>query len=515
LRPWAFPALAAVVGFFLGAGPASGQEKIDNSALIPKLLPDDQVQMEDNAPDWVKSLIMAEVHLETATPDGTFAAATQVLDHYAEMGVNGLWIDPIYDRSPGINGYGNLGPQTIYAKLSGTSDVDGSFQAAKTFVDEAHRRNIRIFFDIIVWGTTANSPLVTDHPEFYEKKNGDFVKVWGGYAWDWKSPELKSWFKDAAVNLIDKTGADGFRVDLAPDASGYFFKEVRDALYAEGKKIVVISEIGSARRDVFDFEQVGVNGWPERPDYAHPEHQKEQKKQYGTHSEYLLNHNIVDVIHSGAGIGDWQLQQQDQGANFRFYTSNLLDHDDPGPFAKGDRVRFAYSTLFAPFLPIWYIGEEWNNPRQMLPQVPGGVMYFNTIDWSQLDRNADFYEDTKKYIQIRRSHPDIFENFPTHTRDANIAKLDTTIDGAPNPLQAYARFAGGRAILIVPNNSNAGAQFKVNPDYDKLGLDATAPYKITDLMTGQTVSTDPQSIDDKSFTVSIDAGHLGIYLLDR
>lgn len=503
-------------GLFALLGPSRAQTPIDNAALLPKWLPDDQVRMEGTTPDWVKTLIMAEVRLETATPEGTFAAATRVLDHYAEMGVNGLWIDPIYDRrGPQKNGYNNMGPTSIYPALSGTADPDASLQAAKGFVDQAHRRNIRIFFDIIVWGTRMDSPLVASHPEFYARKNGDYIKVWGGYAFDWQSAPLKRWFSDAASRLIEKTGADGFRVDLAPDTSGYYFKEVRDALHAAGHKIIVISEIASSRRDVFDFEQVGVSGWTERSDYAHPEKLKEQKERFGPHSEAFFRNNIVDAIRTGYGIGEAALQQQGHGGDFRFYTFNLLDHDDHLPFAAGSRVRFAYSSIFAPFLPLWWIGEEWNNPA--LEARTAGVMYFNSINWNQLAVNRAFYEDTKRYIRIRRSYPEIFQCFPPSARDANITRLDTTRAGVPNPLQAYARFAGGRAILVVPNNeSQGGAAIRVNPDYPACGLDPSLRYTITDLMTGQAIATTAgQASPDPGFTVNIAPGNLGIYLLDR
>ena len=497
-------------------GQAQLPSQLDNSALIPKIAPDAEVKLEGTAPEWVKSLVMAEVRLETATAQGTLTAATKVLDHYAEMGVNGLWITPIYDRAnPGQNGYTNSGPQAFFPALTGTADTDGSLGELKKFVDEAHRRNIRILFDIIVWGTRTDSPLVSTHPEFYTKKGGNFVEVWGGYAFDWTSADLKNWFEGEAVKLIERTGADGFRVDLAPDTSGYFFKEIRDALYAEGRKIVIMSEINNPRRDTFDFEETSVTGWTERPNYAHPDKHKEQKQRFGTHNEYLFHDNIVDVVRSGRGIGDVNMQQAGTGGTLRFYTSNLLNHDDPAPFAAGNRVRFAYATLFAPFLPIWWIGEEWNNPKALL-SPGGGVMYFNRIDWNQLPPNQTFYEDVKKYIRIRRSYPAIFEQFPESARDANITKLASTRNGVANPLQAYARFAGGKAVLIVPNYQNEKAEFEVRPDDTALGLGPLRTDHVTDLMTGEVIPIQTGvREDDRTFTRVIDRDRLGIYLLDN
>ncbi len=143
-------------------------------------------------------------------------------------------------------------------------------------------------------------------------------------------------------------------------------------------------------------------------------------------------------------------------------------------------------------------------------------MYFNTIDWTQLRANQKFYEDVKKYLQIRRSYPEIFQFFPDSTRNANIAKLDTTQDGAPNNLQAYARFAGGKAILIVPNyGSKSSARFLVKPDCAALGIDPAGIYQITNLMSGELVTAQSgPALSDDGFTAEVEPDHLGIYLLD-
>ena len=159
--------------------------KINNSALIPPILPDDQVELitaeaggKAMTPDWVKTLIMQEIHIETATPAGTVEAAVEVLDHYAEMGVNGIWVTPIYEKGPGGNGYGNTGPHRVEPALTGTDDQEKCWQAVKTFVDEAHRRNIRVLLDVITWGTMKNAPLTREHPDWYDGT------AWGNVAFN-------------------------------------------------------------------------------------------------------------------------------------------------------------------------------------------------------------------------------------------------------------------------------------------------------------------------------------------
>ena len=117
----------------------AGAEGIDNAPLTPKWVPDSEVELisagrqplcggglcrllwpgaklaqwllglslpasgmgEATTPAWAKELIMMEFRIEAATPEGTFQAGVKVLGHIAEMGVNGIWCPPFYEKGPG------------------------------------------------------------------------------------------------------------------------------------------------------------------------------------------------------------------------------------------------------------------------------------------------------------------------------------------------------------------------------------------------------------------------------
>ncbi len=490
---------------------------IDNSDLLPPLRNDRGVEMEGLSPDWVKTLIMTELRIETATPQGTFAAAVKVLDHYAETGVNGLWIGPIYERPAGANGYGNFGPDTVDPALTGETDLKKSYRVIKRFVDAAHDRNIRVIFDIVAWGVTESAPFFKERPEFFiRQSDGGFRQAWGGYLFDWKNPEFREWFNAAAVRFIEETGADGFRVDLAPDTSGYHFKEIRDELHRRGRKILIMSEMPSEPNGTFDFAQLGVNGWTEPPIYSPKEKLEEQKQRFGSmhDSSFVFRKNIVDAIRTGTGIGRPDLQQKGQGGLFRFYAASPLYHDGHAPFVKGSRVRFGYLALL-PFIPVWWIGEEWNNPREFLERR--GAMYYNRINWDakKEPQNAAFFEDVKRILRVRRSCPDIFEHFSEPLRDANLCKVVSFRDGRPNPLQAYMRWSDDRAVLVVPNHQSVApaSSFSVELPWDQWRGKGSS-FTVTDLMSGDAIAEGLRAELD-SFQVELAAEHLGIYLLER
>ena len=452
---------------------------IDNRDLMPKILPDSEVEMIGFSPAWIKDLIMAQFRIETATPEGTFAAATKVLDHYQEMGVNCLWINPIYQRDEGDrilsgnNGYGSFGPEIIDNQLSGTDDSAEAFCRVREFVKEAHARHIRVLFDVVVWGVAKNAPIVRQCPEFFLKDDGEYTQVWGGYGYRYDSPAWREWYINACVNFILKTGADGFRIDLEPFVTGYdIFKEIRRRLYAVGRKVLLLAEGTNRRLETYDLEQVGVG-------YYYEEEMKLARN-------YFMDHPLVDHVRSGIGIGDAELMREGTPGRFQFYTINLCDHDTPDSLVQGDRLRFGYQGVFSPFIPLWYIGEEWHNPLQL--DYSCGPIFYNRIDWSKMDvpENRKFYETVKQYIRIRRSYPDIFTYFSQDHRDSNICVVP--VEG--EPLQAYARFANDHAIMVLPNSSEAdAANLKATIPYAEMGLSDTDTYVFRDLMTEEVIAT--------------------------
>ena len=493
--PFLFPGL-----FLYGAG-------IDNSSLLPAYKPDSEVRMERRAdgtsesPDWVKSLILAEVRIDSASSDGTVKGLIPVLDHLAEAGVNGIWLTPPLN---GGNGYGNFGIHTISPFLTGEKTRERQWQVLKTFVDEAHKRNIRVFFDVVNWGVTKHeggSPLRKEKSEWL----GDYYAPYAGWLFNWKNKELNEWFAARLVEWILKTGVDGFRCDCAPFYSGYEpFRAAKERLRRMGRKILLIAEHGSSRKNVFDFDQVS---------FCYKNEKGNQRVRWFT--DLYLKTNIVDMIRSGEELRMRDDYDREPGRE-RFYTLMLSCHDSPHYIVNGSPVAIGYQAIFAPFIPLWYIGEEWNNPprffvdhywkRDKHPIPETWRLYRNVIDWGAKEKNREFFEQVKKMIRIRRSNPDIFEYFPDDHRQSNICKVTTDQNGL---LQAYARYRNGRAVLIVPNSSKSGKTIRVSIPFEESGLRRGERYTVTDLMAGKVLRNGNMT----DFSAEIAAGGLGVFLV--
>ncbi|MHB1452620.1 MAG: alpha-amylase family glycosyl hydrolase [Saccharofermentanales bacterium] len=467
---------------------------LDNSDVMPLYVDDQDVALEDSgdgimSPDWVKTLFIAEITVARCTEEGTFDSAVAVLDHYQEMGVNGLWLTPIFDSSQNTGGhYGNYGIYTISPTLTGTTDYTLGFQELKDFVDAAHARNIRIFLDVVTWGVITDAPLYNEHPDWFKG-----ASYWGGWDYDWTNADLKEWFISQMVWLATDIGVDGFRADLEPGVTGYdVYQEIRDRALAAGQKIAVYSESTNERLGgAFDFDEHSVNG----------------DDMWNIDELFTQRYNIVDTVKTGVGIGTTFLQLTDESAKSRFYSFLVSCHDQPYTI-EGDLVKFGYQAIFSPFIPIFFMGEEFNNP--MTVDV---TTFLNPLQLDMLDQieNRNFFEEVKQLIRVRRLYSDIFEYFPQQLRDSNICKMEIV---GLETLQGYARFDDEQAVLIVPNNNvHTEGPFTVRVPYSELGFE-DGNYKITDIITGEIIAAG-NFITLYDFQANVAQNRIGLYVLSK
>lgn len=443
---------------------------IHNGDVMPRYRADADVYLDDGfSPDWVKDLIVTEVRLDTATPEGTIAAAYRLLDHYQEMGVNALWLTPVYDKGETGNGYGSLGPHTIAPSLTGTTDYAEGWKVLRDFVTEAHRKNIRIFLDAVTWGTVHESPLLKEHPDFYAD-----AEIWGGRRFQFVDTPWQKWYFDQMMFLVLEVGVDGFRCDCEPSYTGYpLFKAVREHCLEMGRKIAIFSEDQNERLDTYDFEQFGVMQtlyeWGVDKQVVNPR------------NHYLTVYNLVDSVKSGQGIGSRFSQIHGKGGTYRFYSYNTCCHDNGKTTVDDNLLAIGYQAILAPFIPVMWMGDEIMRISHNGPNC----LYFQAPDWSLLEQaeNRRFYETVKRYIRIRRLYPQIFSYFPPNHRESNICKV-----AADGGLQAYARYAGGQGVLVVPNDTGDPAVITAEIPFADMGFDPRAAGVCTDLLTGRPIT---------------------------
>lgn len=457
---------------------------INNSDLLPAYYTTTANDVDsDNVPNWTDDLIIGEVNLRTATNEGTIQAATKVLDHYAEMGVNGVWITPVFDGGASGNGYGNLGIDTIDPSLTGTENYAEGWAVLKTFIDEAHSRNIRVILDVVFRGVQKDSPLYGAHQNWFTEDT-----QYGNYRFLWEDTSVNSgiadWYVKNIVAIAQNTGCDGFRYDMMPSTVSKcnipVEKNIVDALHNAGCYLFIMSESANNRNGLYATETVSIKEALSYEYYRNP------------YDLFLGTYDIADFIKSGSTA------LNGAGA-YKYCTYSLANHDFKTTAVNGSRIAVGYQAIFSPFIPVMFLGEEWNNPHNSTNQYDR-ALYYNKIDWSALnnDKNRAFYEDVKMMIRIRRTYSDLFNINAAQFKDSNICKLTTSGAG----VSAYARYAGNRAAIIVPNNTEITASVNITVSLADLGLNSYNSFTVTDVETGSVIASGTAS-DVEKLTVPV------------
>lgn len=483
---------AAAGSIYAVSASAQSSDYINNSDVMPKWVDvtDPSIIVDESgSPSWLKDLVIVHVAVNKKSPDGTLMGLLPILDHYAETGINGIWLSPLgkHDNNP----YLNEGWHTIDSDYTGTEDFDESLKVLKRFSDECHKRNIRLFLDFTSWGLSPKTDLLESHPDFFTGQTAEQ----GALILAWDNPDLIEFYVNTVVKICTAANIDGVRYDVEPRHSGYVPAEmIKSRLYEMGRKMAFISELGNDRVGSYDLEQWGVNP----PDFSTTL----------PFRGFIEKYNIVDAIKTGSILGTDTDVANGEGGRNHYYTIQLTCHDSYNYAVRGNRIMMGYTALFTPFVPLWEIGEEFNNPFT----VPGYTLFTNPTDFSYKDINRDFYEDVKKLFRIRWKYDDIFaNNTESCIKDANICKA--IADGAEE-VQPYARYAGNKAIVIVPNmSSSKSTKFTVYTPFEDTNLTGYKSYVITDLLTDKVIAKGAPS-KTAEFKVEIPYEYQGVYLIE-
>ena len=138
--------------------------------------------------EWARGAVFYEIFVRSfADSDGDgigdFNGLTSKLDYLRnDLGVDGIWLMPVFE-SPSYHGYDTTDYEAI-EKDYGTS-VD-----FHRFLDEAHKRNIRVILDFVMNHSSSEHPWFIDsasstnsaHRDWYvwSATNPGWTQPWGG-----------------------------------------------------------------------------------------------------------------------------------------------------------------------------------------------------------------------------------------------------------------------------------------------------------------------------------------------
>jgi len=107
-------------------------------------------------PLWYKDAVIYQAHVRAfldSTNDGAgdFPGLTQKLEYLQGLGINCLWIQPFYPSPLRDDGYDIAGYENIHPSYGSLEDFD-------RFIEEAHRRGIRVITELVINHTSDQHP---------------------------------------------------------------------------------------------------------------------------------------------------------------------------------------------------------------------------------------------------------------------------------------------------------------------------------------------------------------------
>ena len=200
---------------------------------------------------------------------GDLNGITEHLDYLQDLGVDVIWLSPVYQSPNDDNGYDISDYQAIMSDFGTMEDYD-------RMLSEAHKRGIKIVMDLVVnhtsdehqWFVESKKSKENQYRDYYIWKEGKNCKepnnwggCFGGSAWEYdketdmyflhcfskKQPDLNWENQKVRKEVFDmmswwcEKGIDGFRMDVISMISkdpAFPDGEVRNGLYGDNGPFV-------------------------------------------------------------------------------------------------------------------------------------------------------------------------------------------------------------------------------------------------------------------------------------
>jgi maltooligosyltrehalose trehalohydrolase len=330
---------------------------------------------------WQETALI-ETHVGTFTPEGSYRAMIEKLDHLARSGITALELMPLADfagkRGWGYDGVLWYAPDSAY----------GRPEDLKTLIDEAHLRGLMVFLDVVYnhFGPEGNY-LGRYAPNFFTEAH----TPWGS-AIDYRVPQVRAFAIGNALGWLRDYRFDGLRLDavntiveageipILHDLSAAVGKLAAES----GRHIHLVLENGDNRASLLDPAQEPARGkyrgqWND--DYHHVWHVMLTGEARGYYGDYqrsprgdLARALSSGFVYQGEAAAFWggKLRGEPSGAlPPSAFVNFLQNHDQIGNRALGDRLESIADpraieaalavTLLAPMTPMLFMGEEWGS----------------------------------------------------------------------------------------------------------------------------------------------------------
>lgn len=349
----------------------------------------DPLRFEWRHPDWAgrpwETAVICELHVGTATPEGTFDGLRRRLAHFADTGITAIELMPIAQFS-GRRGWGYDG-----TLLFAPHDAYGAPDDLKRLVDDAHGAGLMVLLDVVYnhFGPDGNYIASYASP-FYHR---DRRTPWGP-AIDFGVAEVREFYVHNTLYWLHEYRLDGLRFDavnqIVDMAGQHILDEIaeraRDRFRGRHVHLVLENDRNEAarlRRDDTGLPRRYTAQWND--DFHHAAHVALTGERDGYYVDYpdetaalarALTEGFVYQGEASSYRGGAARGEPSAALASTAFVDFIQNHDQIGNRAKGERltslcdakaVRAALAlVLLSPAVPLLFQGDEWGETRPFL-----------------------------------------------------------------------------------------------------------------------------------------------------
>lgn len=387
--------------------------------------------------------VIYELNIGSYTQDGTLQAAQAKLPELKSLGVDIVWLMPIYPRGGGINSpYAATDFKAVNPSYGTVADLSN-------YVAAAHALGMQVWLDWVPNHTATNATWVTTHPEYYSTKNGQMVHPnnYGDvYELNYNNQRLVDAMNDCLKYWIDQANVDGYRCDYvsSPTIPASYWQNTIAMLknYKPGKEITMLAEADFSDRYNARLRSIGFNYY-----YAWNFQESSLQNGFGSSDNgTTLKNYAQNFVNSARNIGSCPmvyLTSHDQNHNYPKHT--LADK-------YGDnRYLLTVLTYTLYGMPMIFNGEE-----------TGGEQDLNYFDDTKINWNL---QDSKMKNTLRTlgalKHSQAALHDGDNTADnAAVNFLSTTNNN--RYIVAYERTSGESDVIVILNTATTSQNARIN-----------------------------------------------------
>ena len=373
-------------------------------------------------PEWSYSAILYEMNIRQFTTEGTFRAASERLPFLRSIGVDAIWLMPIYpigeeDRK------GSLGSYYSIRDYKGVNPEFGSEADLRDFITKAHALGIKILFDWVANHTARDARWISERPvDWYERDQEGRAKV----PWDWSDTAKLNYANrevwrgqiDAMRYWVEQFGIDGFRCDMAMLVPIEFWQEAS-------------AELHSIKSDIFML--------------AEAEEDNLFEGAFNMSYQWNIHHIMCDIAKGARRV--WDLRNAMHAERQRYpreamrlsFTSNHDENSWSGSeqsrFGRALEVMTAMTFLMPSTMPLIYTGQEVGYdhsfaffdrdpiPEELYKEGYATELYRRLADLKHSQRALDSGERGGDVIEIENNAKDCMMTFVREVEGSRVVAI--------------------------------------------------------------------------------------------